>query len=63
MLKLNENCYYHDKAIYTAACVAGSWAGGVISWAGAVMSGAGAVMSWAGAVKAIRKSGTDQPTN
>ena len=36
-----------NKAVYTAAPVAGGWAGAVMSWAGAVTS-------WAGAIKAIR---------
>ena len=50
-----------NKAVYTAAPVAGGWAGAVMSWAGAVITYAGAVMSWAraimslaGAIKAIR---------
>ena len=43
-----------NKAVYTAAPVAGGWAGAVMSWAGAVMRWAGAIMSWAGAIKAIR---------
>ena len=43
-----------NKAVYTAAPVAGGWAGAVIRWAGAVMSWAGAIMSLAGAIKAIR---------
>ena len=52
--------YIHDcgrfknKAVYTAASVAGGWAGAEVSWAGAVMKWAGAVISWAGAVKAGR---------
>ena len=29
---------YLNKAVYTAASVAGGWAGGVMSWAGAVMN-------------------------
>ena len=39
-----------NKAVYTAAPVAGGRAGAVMLWAGAVMSLAGAVLSWAGAV-------------
>ena len=44
------NCNFNN-AVYTAAPVAGDWAGAVMTWAGAVMSWARAVMSWAGAVK------------
>ena len=36
-----------NKAVYTAAFVAGGWAGAVLSWAQAVMS-------WAQAVKTVR---------
>ena len=42
-----------NKAVCTAAPVAGGWAGAVMSWAGAVMSWAGAIMSLAEAIKAI----------
>ena len=64
-----------NKAVYTAAPVAGVWAGAVMGWAGAVMSWAGAVMSWAraamswaGAAKAVfiqkvNVEQTDRPTD
>ena len=39
----------YNKAAYTAAFVAGGWAGAVMSWEGAVMNWAGAEMRWAGA--------------
>ena len=44
-----------NKAVYTAAPVAGGWVGVVMGWAGAVMSWAGAamLMGWAGAEKAV----------
>ena len=41
--------FKYNKAVYTAALVAGGWAGAVMGWAGAVMVRAGAVMTWAGA--------------
>ena len=38
-----------NKAVYSTALVAGSWAGAVMIWAGAAMIWAGAIMIWAGA--------------
>ena len=71
-----RNVSNYNKAVYTAALVAGGWAGAMMNWAGAVMSWAGAVMSWAGAemnwagaLKAVRilkvkcYRPTDRPTD
>ena len=54
MEKSEDNGPKLNKAVYTAALVAGGWAGAMMNWAGAVMSWAGAVMSWAGADKFVR---------
>ena len=42
-----ESAINFNKAVYTAAPVAGGWAGAVMGWAGAVIS-------WAGASRAVR---------
>ena len=51
-----------NKAVYTTAPVADSWAGAVMIWAGAVMIWAGAVIIWAGAVMIWAGSNTNFST-